>query len=45
VHRYLHTTPTGRIAVEMFKDATGKPHRAFLEPDQWHVYYRIVRHW
>ena len=45
VRRYLHTTPTGRIAVEMFKDATGKPYRAFLDPKQWHAYYRIVRHW
>ena len=43
--RYLHTTPTGRIAVEMFKDATGKPHRAFLDSEQWHACYRIVRHW
>jgi hypothetical protein len=33
VRRYLYTTPTGRIAVEMFKDATGKPNRAFLEAD------------
>jgi hypothetical protein len=45
VRRYLHTTPTGLFAVELFKDATGKPHRAYLEPDQWHAFYRIVRHW
>jgi hypothetical protein len=45
VRRYLHTTPAGRIAVEMFKDATGKPHRAYLDPAQWHAYYRMVRHW
>lgn len=45
VRRYLYTTPTGRLAVEMFKDATGKPHRAYFDPEQWHAYYRIVRHW
>ena len=45
VRRYLGTTPTGRFVVELFKDATGKPHRAFLDPKQWHAYYRIVRHW
>jgi hypothetical protein len=45
VRRYLYTTATGRIAVEMFKDATGKPHRAYFDPAQWHAYYRIVRHW
>jgi hypothetical protein len=44
VRRYLGTTPTGRFVVELFKDATGKPHRAFLDPKQWHAYYRIVRH-
>jgi hypothetical protein len=33
------------MAVELFKDATGKPHRAHFAPDQWHAYYRIVRHW
>jgi hypothetical protein len=45
VRRYLGTTPTGRFVVELFKDATGKPHRAHLDPKQWHAYYRIVRHW
>jgi hypothetical protein len=45
VRRYLGATPTGRFVVELFKDATGKPHRAFLDPKQWHAYYRIVRHW
>jgi hypothetical protein len=45
VRRYLHTTPTGLLAVEMFKDATGKPHRAYFDPKYWRPYYRIVRHW
>jgi hypothetical protein len=43
--RYLHTTPTGRWAVEMFKDADGKAHRSYKDPKYWQPYYRIVRHW
>jgi hypothetical protein len=33
----------GRFVVEPFKDWTGKPHRAHLDPKQWQAYYRIVR--
>ena len=45
VRRYLRTTLTGRLVVELFKGRDGKRHRAFLEPDQWRAYYSIVRHW
>jgi hypothetical protein len=45
VPRYLHTTSTSRMAVELFKGADGTPHRAYLETEQWRAYYRIVRHW
>ena len=44
VRRYLHTTPAGRWAVEVFKDAEGKAHRSYKEPKYWQPYYRIVRH-
>jgi hypothetical protein len=45
VRRYLHTTPTGRFAVEVFKDAEGNAHRSYKDPKYWHAHYRIVRHW
>jgi hypothetical protein len=44
VRRYLHTTPTGRWAVEMFNDAEGNAHRSYKDPKYWQPYYRIVRH-
>jgi hypothetical protein len=40
------TRATGRVAAEMFKDATGNPHRAYFDSKDWHAYYyRIVRLW
>ena len=44
VRRYLHTTPAGHWAVEVFKDAEGKSHRSYKDPKYWQPYYRIVRH-
>jgi hypothetical protein len=44
VRRYLHTTPTGLLAVEMFKECARQATPPYFDPKYWRAYFRIVRH-